>query len=181
MITTNHIYKDLISIIQTVLSENKLNWQIIQSYQLSMGNFKPPFIMLHRLTATNYGWQFGKDYTEEEERTKIHKHTENQIEIIKFQIEAYRPRQQKDNVNTISATDVVRLIARYFMSEAGIQAVREKGYEVFRITEVVEEYYKEVNDVYQVAPHFKLELRTVQTDTTPTDTIKDFAGVLKRV
>lgn len=177
MITTNQIYKDLISLIQNVLSANKLNWQIIQSFQLHMGNFKPPFVMLHRLTATNYGWQFGKDYTENGQ----HKHTENQIEILKFQIEAYRPRKTRDDIYTISATDVVRLIARYFMSEAGIGAVREKGYEVFRITEVVEEYYKEVNEVYQVAPHFKLELKTLQTDTTPTDTIKGFAGVVRRV
>ena len=177
MITTNQIYKDLISIIQTVLSENKLNWQIIQSYQLSMGNFKPPFIMLHRLTATNYGWQFGKDYTENSQ----HKHTESQIEILKFQIEAYRPRQLRDNVNTISATDVIRLIARYFMSQAGIEAVRAKGYETFRISEVVEEYYKEVNDVYQVAPHFKLELKTLQTDTYEAHTIGGFTGNVKAV
>lgn len=178
MITTNQIYKDLIAMIKTVLDQQHLSWQIIQAFQLSMGNFKPPFIMLHRLTATNYGWQYGTDETINNEDV----HTENQLEILKFQIEAYRPREKKDTTNTITATDVVRIIASWFMSPEGLKAVRDKGYDVLRVTEVVEEYYKEVNDVYQVAPHFKLELIAKQTYITPTNTIKaPINGDLKRV
>lgn len=162
MLTVNQIYKDLIAMIKTALQSQNLNWQVIQTYQQTMGNLEPPFIMLHRLTATNYGFQYGKDYTLANES----KHSENQIEILKFQIEAYRPRGAKDKVNTITAADVVRILSRWFMSDTGIQAVREKGYNVLRVTEVVEEYYKEVSDKYQVNPHFKMELVTLQTDTS---------------
>lgn len=150
MLKTNQIYKDLIEMIKVALKNQKINWQVIQTYQQSMGNLKAPFIMLHRLTATNYGFQYGKDVND--------KHTENQHEILSFQIEAYKPRSTNDTINTITATDVIRLVAMYFMSDEGIEEVRSKGYNVLRITEVVEEYYKEVNDIYQVNPHFKMDL-----------------------
>lgn len=171
MITVNQIYKDLIAMIKTALQTYSLNWQVIQSYQQTMGNLKPPFIMLHRLTASNYGFQYGKDYTIEANQVKQHKHSENQIEILTFQIEAYKPRTEKDNENTITGADVARLLARWFMSDVGIKAVRDKGYNILRITEVSEEYYKQVNDIYQVNPHFKIELVTLQTDVTEAQVI----------
>lgn len=173
MLTVNQIYKDLIEMIKVALQNNGLSWQVIQSYQQTMGHFQAPFIMLHRLTATNYGFQYGKD--------KNNEHTENQIEILKFQIEAYKPRNPKDGVNTITAADVVRVIARYFMGDAGLKAVRDKGYNVLRVTEVVEEYYKEVNEIYQVNPHFKLDLVTLQTDTTEAKKISGFDGTIKEI
>ena len=76
MLTVNQIYKDLISMIQTALQSHSLNWQVIQTYQQTMGNLKAPFIMLHRLTSSNYGFQYGKDYT----TNNLSKHSENQIE-----------------------------------------------------------------------------------------------------
>lgn len=180
MLTVNQIYKDLIAMIKTALQSQDLNWQVIQTYQQTMGNLKPPFIMLHRLTATNYGFQYSKDYTVTGQTTQ-HKHSENQIEILKFQIEAYKPRSARDTENTITAADVVRAISRWFMSDTGIQAVRAKGYNVLRVTEVVEEYYKEVNDIYQVNPHFKMDLVTLQTDVTGSKKIDGFIGKVKEV
>ena len=106
MLKTNQIYKDLIELIKVALKSQGLNWQVIQTYQQSMGNLQPPFVMLHRLTASNFGFQYGKDIND--------KHVENQIEILKFQIEAYKPRSTRDKVETITATDVVRLVAMYF-------------------------------------------------------------------
>lgn len=172
MLKVNQIYKDLITMIQTALQSNGLNWQVIQTYQQSMGNLKPPFVMLHRLTSTNYGWQYGKDITVNGQ----HIHSENQIEILKFQIEANKPRKKTDTADTITAADVTRLIARWFMSDVGLAAIRSKGYDVLRITDVVEEYYKAVDEIYQVSPHFKMDLVALQTDTYQTDTIKGFTG-----
>ena len=163
--------------IQTALQSHSLNWQVIQTYQQTMGNLKAPFIMLHRLTSSNYGFQYGKDYT----TNNLSKHSENQIEILTFQIEAYKPRSPKDNNTTISGADVVRLLARWFMSDTGLQAVRAKGYNVLRITEVVEEYYKEVNEIYQVNPHFKMELVTLQTDITEAKTVDEVIGNILEV
>lgn len=177
MLTVNQIYKDLITMIKTALQTYSLNWQVIQTYQQTMGNLKPPFVMLHRLTATNYGFQYGKDYEDNGES----KHSENQIEILTFQIEAFIPRTEKDKVNTITGADVVRLLARWFMSDVGIQAVRSKGYNVLRVSEVVEEFYKDVSDIYQVNPHFQLQLVTVQTDITEAKKINGFVGNVKEV
>lgn len=67
------------------------------------------------------------------------------------------------------------------MSDTGIQAVREKGYNILRITEVAEEYYTEINDIYQVNPHFKMELVALQTDETNSNKITGFVGNVKEV
>lgn len=177
MLTVNQIYKDLIAMIKTALQTYSLNWQVIQSYQQTMGNLKAPYIMLHRLTATNYGFQYGKDY----EENNSSKHSENQIEILTFQIEAYKPRKENDTERTITGADVVRLLARWFMSDVGIQTVRTKGYNVLRVSEVVEEYYKHISDIYQVNPHFQMQLVTVQTDITNAKKISGFTGKVKEV
>lgn len=177
MLTVNQIYKDLIALTKTALQSQGLNWQVIQAYQQTMGNFQPPFVMLHRLTTTNYGFQFGKD----KDVAGSPKHTENQVEIQTYQIEACYRRKSSDNYTTITGADVVRIIARWFMSDAGIQAVREKGYNILRITEVSEEFYTEVNDIYQVNPHFKMQLVALQTDQAPENKIKGFIGKVKEV
>lgn len=177
MLTVNQIYKDLIALTKTALQSQGLNWQVIQTYQQTMGNFQPPFVMLHRLTTTNYGFQFGKD----KDIAGSPKHTENQVEIQTYQIEACYRRKPSDNYTTITGADVVRIIARWFMSDAGIQAVREKGYNILRITEVAEEFYTEVNDIYQVNPHFKMQLVALQTDQAPENKIKGFIGKVKEV
>lgn len=177
MLTVNQIYKDLIALIKVALQSQSLNWQVIQSYQQTMGNIKPPFVMLHRLTTSNYGFQFGKDKIVSNTPT----HTENQIEIQSYQIEANYIRSVKDNASTITGADVVRVIASWFMSDTGIQAVRAKGYNVLRVTEVVEEYYKNINDIYQVNPHFRLDLVALQSYSSPTHKIKGFIGNVKEV
>ena len=177
MLKVNQTYKDLIDLIKQALQSQNLNWQVIQSYQATMGNIKPPFVMLHRLTTTNYGFQFGKD----KDIVNTPTHTENQIEIQSYQIEANHIRKASDNVNTITGADVVRIIASWFMSDTGIQAVRAKGYNILRVTEVVEEYYKNINDIYQVNPHFRLDLVALQSYSSPTHKIKGFTGNVKEV
>lgn len=177
MLTVNQIYKDLIAMIKTALQTYSLNWQVIQSYQQTMGNLKAPYIMLHRLTATNYGFQYGKDY----EENNSSKHSENQIEILTFQIEAYKPRKETDTERTITGADVVRIIASWFMSETGIQAVRSKGYNVLRVTEIAEEYYKDVNEIYQVNPHFRLDLVALQSYSSQAHKFSGFTGKVKEV
>lgn len=177
MLTVNQIYKDLIALIKTALTSQGLNWQVIQTYQQTMGNIKPPFVMLHRLTTSNYGFQYGKD----KDVAGTPKHTENQIEIQTYQIEACYIRKSSDTVASITGADVVRIIARWFMSDVGIQAVRSKGYNILRISEVAEEYYKQVNDIYQVNPHFRLELVALQTDEAPENKIDGFIGEVKAV
>ena len=181
MLTVNQIYKDLIALTKTALQSQGLNWQVIQTYQQTMGNFQPPFVMLHRLTTTNYGFQFGKDKDVTNNGVKTPKHTENQVEIQTYQIEACYRRSPRETVTTITGADVVRIIARWFMSDAGIQAVREKGYNILRITEVAEEFYTEVNDIYQVNPHFKMQLVALQTDETPAHKITGYTGNVKEV
>lgn len=173
MLKTNQIYKDLIELIKVALKSQGLNWQVIQTYQQSMGNLQPPYVMLHRLTATNFGFQYGKDISD--------KHTENQIEILKFQIEACKPRNIRDKVETITATDAVRLVAMYFMSDEGIQAVRNKGYNVLRITEVYEEYYKAVSDIYQVNPHFKMDLVVLNSIESSANKIGGIVSTIKKI
>lgn len=173
MITVNQIYKDLISLIKIALQSQNLNWQVIQTYQQTMGNLKPPYVMLHRLTTSNYGFQYGKDIDT--------KHTENQIEIQSYQIEAVFNRKSSDNSSTITGADVARILARWFMSDIGIQSVREKGYEILRISEVMEEYYKNVSDIYQVNPHFKMDLVCLQKDETQAKKFSGFVGTVKEV
>lgn len=177
MLKVNQTYKDLIDLIKQALQSQELNWQVIQSYQATMGNIKPPFVMLHRLTTTNYGFQFGKD----KDIANTPTHTENQIEIQHYQIEANHIRKASDNVNTITGADVVRIIASWFMSETGIQEVLKKGYEVLRVTEVVEEFYKDITDKYQVNPHFMLDLKVKQEYSSPAHKISGFVGKIKEV
>ena len=177
MLKVNQTYKDLIELIKEALQSQQLNWQVIQNYQATMGNIKPPFVMLHRLTATNYGFQFGKD----KDVSGTPTHTENQVEIQTYQIEANYIRKASDNVNTITGADVVRIIASWFMSDTGIQALRAKGYNVLRVTEVVEEYYKNISDIYQVNPHFRLELVALQSYSSPAHKFSGFTGKVKEV
>ena len=177
MLTVNQTYKDLIALIKQALQSQSLNWQVIQSYQATMGNIKPPFVMLHRLTTSNYGFQFGKDKMVANAPT----HTENQIEIQSYQIEANYVRSAKDNATTITGADVVRVIASWFMSDTGIQAVRSKGYNVLRVSEVAEEYYRNISEIYQVNPHFRLELVALQSYSSPTNKISGVIGNVKEV
>lgn len=177
MITVNQTYKDLIALIKQALQSQNLNWQVIQSYQQTMGNIKPPYVMLHRLTTTNYGFQFCKD----KDVANAPTHTENQIEIQHYQIEATNIRSVNDKATTITGADVVRIIASWFMSDIGIQEVLNKGYEVLRVTEVVEEFYKDVTEKYQVNPNFMLDLKVKQEYTSPTNKISGFIGNIKEV
>lgn len=177
MLKVNQTYKDLIDLIKQALQSQNLAWQVIQNYQATMGNIKPPFVMLHRLTTTNYGYQFGKD--KDIANTPIH--TENQIEIQHYQIEANYIRKASDNVNTITGADVVRIIASWFQSETGIQAVISKGYNVLRVTEIAEEYYKDVSEKYQVNPNFRLDLVALQSYSSPAHKISGFTGKVKEV
>lgn len=181
MLTVNQIYKDLITLTKTALQSQDLNWQVIQTYQQTMGNFKPPFVMVHRLTTSNYGFQYSKDKTVTEQGVEIYKHTENQIEIQTYQIEACYRRNPKETVSSITGADVVRIIARWFMSDIGLKAIRNKGYDILRITDVAEEYYQDVNEVFQVNPHFKMQLVVRQTDETQAYKIDGFAGKVKAV
>lgn len=173
MITVNQTTKDLISLTGQALQSQGMNWQVIQAYQQTMGRFQPPFVLVHRLLTTNYGFQFDEDIEDS--------HTENQIEIQRFQIEAYYKRTPNDTENTITGADVVRMIARWFMSETGIQALRTKGYNIKRIPEVVEEYYKQVNEIFQVNPHFTMDIVAKQTDTTKAEKISGFADTIKKI
>lgn len=177
MLKVNRTYKDLIDLIKQALQSQNLNWQVIQNYQATMGNIKPPFVMLHRLTTTNYGFQFGKD----KDIANTPTHTENQIEIQHYQIEANYIRKASDNVNTITGADVVRIIASWFQSETGIQAVISKGYNVLRVTEIAEEYYKDVSEKYQVNPNFRLDLVALQSYSSPAHKISGFNGKVKEV
>ena len=177
MLTVNQIYKDLIALTKTALQSQSLNWQVIQTYQQTMGNFQPPFVMLHRLTTSNYGFQFGKDKTV----NNTPKHNENQIEIQTYQIEACYRRKLNETNTTITGADVVRIIARWFMSDTGTQAVRKKGYNILRISEVAEEYYQDVNENFQINPYFRMQLVALQTDETNTNKIDGFAGNIKEV
>lgn len=181
MLTVNQIYKDLITLTKTALQSQGLNWQVIQAYQQTMGNFQPPFVMVHRLTTSNYGFQHSKDKTVNEQGVEIPKHTEIQKEIQTYQIEACYRRSSKETASTITGADVVRVIARWFMGDVGLQAIRDKGYDVLRITDVAEEYYKDVNDKFQVNPHFKMQLVVEQTDETPTHKLNGFVGTIKAV
>lgn len=177
MLKVNQTYKDLIDLIKQALQSQNLNWQVIQNYQATMGNIKPPFVMLHRLTTTNYGFQFGKD----KDIANTPTHTENQIEIQHYQIEANYIRKASDNVNTITGADVVRIIASWFQSETGIQAVISKGYNVLRVTEIAEEYYKDVSEKYQVNPNFRLDLVALQSYSSPAHKFSGFTGKVKEV
>lgn len=181
MLTVNQIYKDLIAMIKSALQSQNLNWQVIQTYQQTMGNLKPPFIMLHRLTTSNYGFQYSKDKTVSEQGVEIPSHTENQVEIQTYQIEACYRRNTKDTVSTITGADVVRIIARWFMSDIGTKALRDKGYDILRISEVAEEYYPDINEKFQVNPHFRMQLVALQTDETQTNKLDGFIGEIKAV
>lgn len=181
MITVNQVYKDLIGFIKTALASQGLSWQVLQAYQQTMGGHEPPYVLVHRLTSTNYGWQYGQDKAVTVAGITTYKHTENQIEKQTYQIDFIYKRQDNETYQTITGADVARLVSRWLMSETGIATVKAKGYEMLRISQVFEEYYKEVNEIYQVAPHFQLELIVKQTDEEQAKLVQQIAGAVHEV
>ena len=170
MITTNQIFKDLIDLLKKGLLSKSLSWQIIQSFQQTIGNIKSPYIMIHRISSSNIGFQSQKDIYNES--TQKIDHTEEQIENVLFQIDAVYDRTPDDNTTTITGTDVLRIISRWLQSDLGLEEIKKKGYEILRITEVVEPFYKSVNELYQVNPHFELQLIVTQIDITSIEKIE---------
>ncbi len=181
MITTNQVYKDIIALIQAALDSQKIKWQILKAYQQTIGGHKPPYVLVHRLLSTNYGWQYGEDKAFTVNNVTTYKHTENQKEKQTFQIDFVYNRTANEDKDTITGTDVARIVSSWFMSDTGIAAAKAKGYEMLRISEVYEEYYKEVSREYQVAPHFKIDFLLTQTFEQPAQLIGAFSGEVHEV
>lgn len=173
MITDNKVLADLRDLILLALHQYNVMWDVIQTKQETIGYTKAPCILFHRLYTTNYGFQSSKN--------RENQHIETQIEIQKFKIEAYFERKSTDTVNNLTGSDVIKMIASFFMSENGIKEIINKGYEMLRITQIDNGFYKNVGEVYQVNPNFEIELKVDKEYTTDLNLITEVKHIIKEL
>lgn len=149
MRTETQVMIDLRYFLKQALKSIGQNWEVLQSFQPTKGNYNNPYLLMHRLNNVYIGQLQQNSYD---------KRKSGQLKVSSFQIDAYKKRLNTDTADTIQGEDVLEFVRNWFMSDVCSKELREKGYNVFRIGNIVSAIFETENDTWQIAPNFTIEL-----------------------
>lgn len=169
--TDNRVLADLIGFIKSALA-NFPEWEVLQSFQPTRGNYRRPYVLLHRLTETFIG---------QLQRNSFAPEKGGQIIQTTWQIDAVRYAQITDGPETLTAGDVLKLIRNWFMSDTAAVALRAKGYNVLRVGEIITPPIDTENETWQILPNLTLDLIYKQTYEQHTPQVTSAQPTIKGV
>ena len=176
MITNKTIMTDLITVINTAITEYKITgFKARQGAQPYISTNVSPSFFIDMIEAPRYGWQHQEDKVINNKLI----HDEIFYQEAHFQITALKKRNV--NIDEITAVDAINLLAAYLNSENGIYALRGRGYGVIRITDVRTGYYVSDSDVYERCPSFDVILNFRQVIRAEIPEISNIVGQVKGV
>lgn len=159
--TENQIWIDLKNLIMQGLERFSIDgWQIRQLQQPVKITTLRPTIFMAKLNSPRIGWQYSKNTASASGIV----HTEIYKQEIRFQISALKKRNSA-NVEEITSSDVLNALITWFMSREGLAAVRELGYNIFRIGKLEEPFFIDDSDTYERNPYFEFSLIINQSYT----------------
>lgn len=144
----NQIWTDLIGFINTAMT-GITGWSVLQNYQPTKGNYNRPYVLVHKLSETPIG---------QLQVCSFNPTNGGQIFQLTYQLDAVCFRKPSDTAETLTSTDVLKKIRNWFMSDAAAQALRQAGYNVFRIGQIVTPPFLTETDTFQINPNFTLDL-----------------------
>ena len=124
-------------------------WSVLQNYQPTKGNYNRPYVLVHKLSETPIG---------QLQVCSFNPTNGGQIFQLTYQLDAVCFRKPSDTAETLTSTDVLKQIRNWFMSDAAAQALRQAGYNVFRIGQIVTPPFLTETDTFQINPNFTLDL-----------------------
>ena len=150
----NQVWADLKGFIQHALKSFGIEgWQVRQLQQPLKLTTLEPTIFMARLRSPRIGWQYTKNAYVKNELI----HTEKYKQEMRFQISALKKRKPVD-INEATVSDVLNLLVSWFMSADGLAAIRAKGYNTYRISQLEEPFFIDDSDTYERDPYFELSL-----------------------
>lgn len=144
----NQIWVDIIGFINTAMT-GITGWSVLQNYQPTKGNYNRPYVLVHKLSETPIG---------QLQVCSFNPSNAGQIFQITYQVDAVCYRKYSDTAETVTSMDVLKQIRNWFMSDAAAQALRQAGYNVFRIGQIVTPPFLTETDTFQINPNFTLDL-----------------------
>lgn len=144
----NQIWTDLIGFINTAMT-GITGWSVLQNYQPTKGNYNRPYVLVHKLSETPIG---------QLQVCSFNPTNGGQIFQLTYQLDAVCFRKPSDTEETLTSMDVLKQIRNWFMSDAAAQTLRQAGYNVFRISQIVTPPFLTETDTFQINPNFTLDL-----------------------
>lgn len=173
-INENKLYADIVELVNNGLTYVGISdFTVLRATQVTNLSEITPTVMIDRVSSNQYGWQGGKDYTED----STFKRKDVFLQEVKFTIRALKRRsgvQQTAEVTT--SEDAIRGIMTYFQSMTGIHDAIDKGYQILRLKENPEPYFISDSDQYEKSPSFDLILIIKQTYAKTIDRISSVEG-----
>lgn len=170
MITENQVMVDLIALIKLpLLKLGVTDWAVLQNYQPTKGNYPSPYILVHRLPTTYIG---------QLQQNSVDNTKSGQLKQASFQLDAYKKRLPTDTAQTLSGGDVLEYVRNWFMGDDAAKQLRAKGYNVFRVGQMNQNYFETETDTFQINPNFVLDLAYKQTYAEETSVITSADGTL---
>lgn len=162
--TENQIWEYVFTLLNGVLTaKNITGWAIRQGNQPTIENLKDQSIYITRIASRRYGWQAHRNKWDSAQQKMIH--TEEYFQEILFQISAFKKRNPS-NTTELTAGDILNTFITFLQSIDGVKAMREKGFQTFRIQELREPAAVMDNDLYEKLPSFDISLVLVQNEVS---------------
>lgn len=160
--TENQIWKDVFDLLNGIKCRKCFaDWTIRQGNQPTVENLISKSIYITRIASRRYGWQAHKSKWDSAQQKMIH--TEEYFQEILFQISAFKKRTP-DDTTELTAGDVLNSFITFLQSIDGVKAMREKGFQTYRIMELREPAAVMDNDLYEKLPSFDISLVLVQNE-----------------
>lgn len=160
--TENQIWTSVFTLLNGILTAKQITgWTIRQGNQPTVENLKDHSIYITRIASRRYGWQAHRSKWDEVSQKMIH--TEEYFQEILFQISAFKKRNPSD-ITELTAGDILNTFITFLQSIDGVKAMREKGFQTFRIQELREPAAVMDNDLYEKLPSFDISLVLVQNE-----------------
>ncbi len=153
----NQIYADLISLIKSALLNFKIeNWKVCQLNQPIKFSETAPVIYVSIEGIKKRGSQFTR-------KKPQCTYSEAYKEEILVKISALRRSLPDDNVTTIGAKDILKLLNSWLLSSQGLKQVKSLGYSIFNPGEIRQVTFKNDSDNKVIMPSFDITFNIEQT------------------
>lgn len=168
------ILTDIISVLSQGIAQMNINGFVArQAAQPFIATNTTPSFLVDIISAPRYGWQHQVDKTNKNDELIHH---ELFYQEMTFQITALKKKTAVKG--EITAIDAINLLACYLNSDDGVNAIRERGYGVLKISEIRTGYYVSDSELFERSPNFDLTINFRQEVCSE---IANFKSVISEV
>lgn len=155
--TEMQIYSDIASLLDSFFKDNLQiqDWIIRQWGQSSMQTLRNNVVLMNYTNGRRYGWVSTNYQWDKDSQTGTA--NVSWIREIKMSLSFFKYRSKAD-INYVSADDIARKVLVWLQSDFGLHALRNKGYEIYVITDILNPPVTIEDDKYERMPIFDITL-----------------------